>query len=149
MQSLTAALPPGAVVSVDTVTFIYYVEAAPRYLEVVRPFFEVLAAGQFRAATSVITLTEIAVGPLQRGRPDVADDYELLIRSYPHLRVLDVDPAVARLAAELRARERLGLADSLQVAAALEADATVFVTNDLGLARLRTPRVVILDTLLG
>ena len=121
---------------------------APRYFEVVRPFFQALAAGQFRAVTSVITLAEIAVGPLRRGRPEVADDYEVLIRSYPYLRVLDVDQTVARRAAELRASARLRLAGSLQVATALEAGATVFITNDLGLAGLSALEVLILDSFL-
>ena len=89
------------------------------------------------------------MGPLQRGRPEVADEYELLIRNYPNLRVVDVNQLVARQAAELRASARLRLADSLQIATALDEGASAVITNDLALARLRVPAVVIIDTFLN
>jgi predicted nucleic acid-binding protein len=146
MAGLTTVIPPATIVGIDTVTFIYYLEAVPRYLHVVAPFFQAVAAGHFAAVTSVVSLMEIAVRPLRLDRPDIADTYELLLRNYPHLRVVDVDRLVARRAAELRATDRLRPADSLQVATALEAGASTFVTNDHALTSLSTIRVLLIDT---
>jgi len=146
MAGLTAVIPPASIVGIDTVTFSYYFEAVPRYVDVVAPLFEALASGHFAAVTSVVSLMEIAVQPLRLNRPDIADTYELLLHNYPHLRVVDVDRLVARRAAELRATDRLRPADSLQVATALEAGASTFVTNDHALSSLSAIRVLLIDT---
>lgn len=84
--------------------------------------------------TSVITLMEVAVRPLQLQRPEISDDCDLLLLNYPNLSVVDVDRDVARQAAELRARYRLRPADSFHVATALSAGAAYFVTNDRSLS---------------
>ena len=114
MGELTDAIPRGSLVGIDTAVFIYQIEAAPTYRHVVGPFFAALARGEYRGVTSVIALMEIAVRPLQLERPEVADDYELLLVTYPHLTVTDIDRWIARRAAELRAQYRLRPADSLQ-----------------------------------
>ncbi|MBI4494318.1 MAG: type II toxin-antitoxin system VapC family toxin [Chloroflexi bacterium] len=149
MGRLTAAIPPAALVAIDTVVFIYHIEATPAYQHVVGPFFEALARGDFRAVTSVISLMEVAVRPLQLQRPEVADDYERLLLNYPNLSVVEVDRHVARRAAELRARLRLRPADSLQIATALEAGADAFVTNDHALRGLPDLQVLVLDAFLA
>lgn len=148
MGQLVAAIPPGSLVGVDTAAFIYHIEAAPKYQGAVQPFFEAVARGDFRAVTSVISLMEIAVRPLQLKQPEVADEYEVLLLTYPNLTVVDVDRHIARRAAELRARYRLRPADSLQVATGIEAGATAFVTNDQDLARLPDIQVLLIDSFL-
>jgi predicted nucleic acid-binding protein len=145
VDRLTASIPPGAVVGIDTVVFIYYLEAVPNYHQAVKGFFELLEQGVFQGVTSVITLMEIAVGPLQAGRRAIVRDYELRLFSYPHLTVRGINRRIARRAAELRARYRLRPADSLQVAAALTSGASIFLTNDRMLSRVTELRVLILD----
>jgi predicted nucleic acid-binding protein len=142
---LTEAIPRGTLVGVDTAAFIYQIECSPVYGEVVGPFFAALARREFRAVTSVISLMEISVRPLRLERPEVADDYEILLLTYPNLVVVDVDRSIARRAAELRAQYRLHPADSLQVATALTAGATIFLTNDRTIERVQGIRVVIID----
>jgi predicted nucleic acid-binding protein len=149
MADLAAAIPRGALVGIDTVTFIYHLELAPTYRGIVRPFFTALERGTFQAVTSVMTLLEIAVRPLQLQRPDIADDYELLLLEYPNLRVCGIDSEIARRAAELRAQYRVDVADSLQLATALKAGASLFVTNDRRLARVSGIGVLLLDTFRG
>ena len=46
--------------------------------------------------TSVLTLMEIAVKPLQLGRSDVAEEYEVLLANYPNLAVAAIDRPIAR-----------------------------------------------------
>ena len=147
-RGLAAAVAPGRLVAVDTMAFIYHIEAAPRYAAAVAPFFAALAQGVFEAVTSVLSLMELAVRPLQLGRQEVADDYEVALLTYPHLRVVDVDRSIARRAAELRAAYRLRPADAVQVATALVSGATAIVTNDAALARVRGLEVLVIDSYL-
>ena len=79
---------------------------------------------------------ELIVRPWQLGQPAVAREYEALLVHFPHLALADVTRDVARRAAQLRARYRLRPAVALQVATALVHEATAFVSNDRGLARL-------------
>ncbi len=125
--------------------FIYHIESVPEYRPIMAPFFDALARGAFRAVTSVTSLMEIAVHPLRSQRPEVADDYEILLLNYPNLRVLDVERGIARQHAELRAIEGLRPADSLQLATAMESGAGAFVTNDRAISRVSDIRVLVFD----
>ncbi len=149
MAGLAAAVSPGATVGVDTASFIYHVERHPTYATIVGPFFEALEQGAFRAVTSIVTIMEISAGPLKRQRPDVADDYALLLGGFPNLTLHDVDERLARRAADLRARLRTGPLDSIQLATALEAGATAFLTNDRRLTRVTELEVLLIDTYRG
>jgi len=117
-------------VGVDTSIFIYHLESNPSYLPLTTEVLGMVRNGEVSAATSTITLMEINVRPLQLGRPDIADEYELLISRFPNLHLYEVSIPIARTAAELRAKYRLRPADALQVATALHFDATLFVSND-------------------
>jgi hypothetical protein len=44
-----------------------------------------LEEGRFRGIVSELTLLELAVRPLQLGRRDVADEYELLLSYFPNV----------------------------------------------------------------
>ena len=127
---------------------IYRVESSPSYLPIVEPFFSSLAAGAFRAVTSVITLMEVAVGLLRLEDFALADDYEALLVRFPNLTIVDVDRTITRRAAELRAAHRLRPADALHAATALVAGANYFLTNDRTLSRIPGIRVLLLDSYL-
>jgi predicted nucleic acid-binding protein len=129
LGALTEALRDHAIVGLDTSVFIYQLEDSERYASVAEEALDAVAHGLFDGVTSVLTLMEVSVRPVQLGRDDVADDYERRISSYPNLRVIDIDPAIARRAAGLRATYRLKPADALQVAACIEHGATAFITT--------------------
>ncbi len=133
------------VVGLDTSVFIYQLEEYPPQADVTTDLFRLIQAGRTSAVTSVVTVTELIVKPLQLGRIDTADDYERLLSDFPNLAIVDIDRAIARLAASLRARYRLGSPDALQLASGLTAGATAFVTNDRRLRRVRELEVILLD----
>ena len=133
---LTARLQAHDVIGLDTSIFIYHFEAHPRYLPLTTAVLTGVARGKQQAVTSVITLMELTVRPHQLKRPAVARHYEALLNHFPNLLLVDVDRAVARRAAALRARYRVRPADALQIATSLVHHATVFLTNDRRLARL-------------
>ena len=129
----------------DTPVFIYHIEGTTRFAQPAGLALNELARGGYVGVNSVLTLMEITVKPLQLGRVDVADEYEMLISSFPHLLLGGIERPTARLAAELRAKHRLRPADALQVAACLEGGASAFLTNDRDLRRLNEVEVLLLE----
>lgn len=129
----------------DTSIFISHIEGSTRYAAPAGIALDELAAGSFAGLTSVLTLMELVVRPLQLGQIAVANEYQALVGSYPNLTIVDLDRRVARRAADLRARHRLRPADALQVGASLEHGARAFLTNDRDLRRVVELDVLLLD----
>jgi predicted nucleic acid-binding protein len=149
VADLAATLRRHQRVGLDTPVFIYHIEGTARFAEPAGVALDELAGGAFAGVTSVLTLLEIAVKPLQLGRPDVAEEYEVLLANYPNLAVTAIDRPTAHRAAELRATHRLRPADALQLAACLEQGATAFLTNDRELQRISELQVLILEDFLA
>lgn len=103
--------------------------------------------GRNHGVTAVITLLEILVKPKREGHPQAARDYRELLTTYPNLMLLPVDPDLADLAADLRAKYELRTPDALQVAAALRAGATAFLTNDARSKAVQEIEVILVDEL--
>jgi predicted nucleic acid-binding protein len=135
LDGIAANLRRHECVGLDTSPFIYHIEGVSLYATTVDIVFDELIRGTFAGVTSVLTLMELTVKPLQLGFRDVADEYEMVLSTYPSLTIVGFDQATARRAAELRAIYRLRPADALQVAACLQGGATAFLTNDRGLRR--------------
>jgi predicted nucleic acid-binding protein len=136
-------------VGADTVVFIYHLEDHPRYARLTQRVFEAWEEGRNSGVTSVITLLELLVKPKREGKREVARDYLELLSTYPNLTIVEVDIGLADLAADLRAKYGLRTPDALQLAAALQAGAGGFITNDSRLKGVAELEVVLLDELLG
>lgn len=145
MEGLIATLRGRQRVGIDTSVFIYHLESNSRYADIVAAVFQEMAIGSFEAITSVLTLMELAVRPLQLKRPDIADEYDVILANFPNLGIVPIDRAVARRAAELRAAYRLRPADALQVSASIESSASSFLSNDLNLRRISEIDILLLD----
>jgi predicted nucleic acid-binding protein len=136
-------------VGLDTMVFIYHLEDHPRYGPLTQRIFEALEAGENRGVTSVIALLELLVRPKVEGREEVAREYLHLLTTYPNLAILAIDVGVAEIAAELRAKYGVRTPDALQLAAAVQAGATGFITNDRRLEAIKELEIGVLDDLLG
>lgn len=145
MGALSSRLAKHSLVGFDSAPFIYLREASDRFAELAAEAFEALERGDFEGVTSVVTLLEVSVKPYRVGRPDLADEYDLLLANFPHLTVVDVDRGIALRAAELRARYNLRPADALQAGASLASGATALLTNDTGLRRVSELEVIVLE----
>ena len=132
-------------IGVDTPIFIYHIEGTTHLAGLAGVALDELAGGAFTGVTSVLALMEIAVKPLHMRRPDVAEEYEVLLANDPNLVIAALDRPAARRAAELRAEYRLRPADALQVAACLEQGATAFLSNDRELRRITDLHVWMLE----
>lgn len=138
------AVRPHARFGLDTSVFIYHIEALSPFSGAASQVLHHVGQHAATGVTSVLTLTELLVKPLQSGRRGLAARYEALVRMTPNLILADVDAGIARQAAVLRARYRLRTADAIQVAACLAHGATAFVTNDIRLRRIDELDVIVL-----
>ena len=117
-------------VLIDTSVWIYHLEQHPELGPPAGRVIEGLEQGKFRGIVSELTLLELTVRPLQLGRQDVADNYEVLLDYFPNLELVPISREILLDAAALRARQRLRTPDAIQIATALRAGATLAVTND-------------------
>jgi predicted nucleic acid-binding protein len=117
-------------VLIDTCIWIYHFEQHPQLARPAGEIIECLEQGKFRGVVSELTLLELTVKPLQLGRQDVADDYELLLGYFPNLQLEPISREILLDAAGLRARQRLRTPDAIQIATGLRAGATLAVSND-------------------
>ncbi len=117
-------------VLIDTSVWIYHFEQHPEFASPAGRVIENLEDGKFRGVASELTLLELTVRPLQLGRQDVADDYEVLLGYFPHFELEPISREILLAAAGLRARQRLRTPDAIQIATGLRTGATLAVTND-------------------
>lgn len=129
--------------------FIYHLEDHPAYASLTQPLFEAWEEGKSSGVTSVITILEILVKPKREGKREAARDYLELLITYPNLTIVEVDLGLADLAADLRAKYGIRMPDALQLAAALQAGAGGFITNDGRLKQVTELEVAVLDELLA
>lgn len=134
-QSLVSTLAQHKTIGIDSVIFIYQIEAHPLYQPLAGAVLSGVVDGQYAGVTSVITLMEITVHPWRANLEMVAREYETLLVHFPNLQLVEITRSITRQAARLRARLGLRTPDALQIAAALEQGATAFVTNDHELRR--------------
>lgn len=119
-------------VLIDTSVWIYHFEQHPQLATPAGKIIESLEDGEFRGVASELTLLELTVRPLQLGRQDVADDYEVLLDYFPNFDLEPISREILLEAAALRARQRLRTPDAIQIATGLRTGATLAVTNDEG-----------------
>ena len=132
-------------VALDTSIFIYFIEENPNYLPLVEPLFEAIDAGELEAVTSSLTLLEVLVIPFRFSNGALIDRYETLLTKSQGLRLVDLDRDFLRAVAQVRASTRAKTPDAIQLAAAMAAGCSVFLTNDDRIPALPGLRVLLLD----
>jgi predicted nucleic acid-binding protein len=132
---------------IDTAPVIYFVERNARYAALVQLVFDRVDDRALSAVTSPVTLAECLVHPYRRGLVQLQNDFVDLIVNGENTVFVPLDAAIARQAAQLRARYNLALDDAFQIATALSAECEAFLTNDATLQRVTDLRVIVLDEL--
>lgn len=145
MGQLDQILARHEVVGVDTSPFIYLWERHPRYFNLAEELFQHLKQPQAHGVTSIITLIEVSIHPQRQGRPDLVEAYENALLHSQQVQLLSIDIALARKAVALRATYNIHTPDALQIAAARESGATLFVTNDRRLTKVREIEFLLFD----
>jgi len=117
-------------VGLDTAIFVYLIEEHPRFLPLVEPVFAAVDRGRWPGITSGVTLLEVLVVPYRAGDLTLAERYETLLTRSRGIRMVDLDGALLRAGAQIRAVTGMRTPDALQVAAALRTRSTAYLTND-------------------
>jgi predicted nucleic acid-binding protein len=133
------------ILGLATSAFIYHLEAHPVYAPRIRTIFGEIERGPARGVTSTLTFLEVLVGPYRAGNQAQRVAISGLLASFPGVKWVALDLAVADRAASLRGRYRLRTPDAIQLATALEAGADAFLTNDQQLSRVTEMPVLLID----
>jgi predicted nucleic acid-binding protein len=128
--------------------FIYQLEANARYLALTDHIFTWIERPGGKAVTSTITMTELLVQPYRVADQQQADEFYVLLSTYPNLEWMAPNLEIADRAARLRALHGLRTPDALQASTAVHARATGFVTNDSTFERVKDFETLLLDRLL-
>jgi predicted nucleic acid-binding protein len=127
--------------------FIYQLEANARYLALTDHIFTWIERPGGKAVTSTITMTELLVQPYRVADQQQADEFYVLLSTYPNLEWMAPNLEIADRAARLRALHGLRTPDALQASTAVHARATGFVTNDSTFERVKDFETLLLDKL--
>lgn len=136
MGPLTAAVPDGSRILLDSVSIVYFLERNPRYYAAAAEWMERVNAGQLSAAASVLLLSEVLVPAYRGGSPAAARQARAALERIPNFELVEVTAGVSDVAARLRAVHNLRTPDALHVATALDEGAGWIVTNDHRLRRI-------------
>jgi len=117
-------------VAFDTNVFVYLFESAGPLADAATAVVNAVSARRIVGIVSTVALAEAIVGPAHLGDDTMGERYADAIRSIEDLHVV---PATVEIAAEsgfVRAYSGLTLADSMHVATARVAGASILITND-------------------
>lgn len=96
-------------------------------------------------ASSVLSLMELCIHPLQAGDTKRFHLYEQNMQQLCTEPLLSIYASTAISAVQIRAQYGIGAVDSLQLAAALEADCDLFYTNDKALMKFKQLNVILVS----
>lgn len=130
---------------VDTAPLIYLCEGTTDYKNRVADQFSLWLQQGAAITSSVLSLMELCIHPLQAGDTKRLHLYEQNMQQLCTEPLLAVYASTAIGAARIRAQYGIHSVDSLQLAAAAEADCTTFYTNDKALKKFKGLDVVLVD----
>lgn len=142
---LQRAIEKHKTVGFDTAPFIYFIEDVDPYAGLLEPLFHLLEKRTLRAVTSTITLAEVLTKPLSEKKFGLVDEIKFTLSTFSALSMAAIDEKLAEAAALIRARYRFRLPDALQIAAAIDGGATLFITNDGRLKKIDVIEVLVLS----
>jgi predicted nucleic acid-binding protein len=138
----------GHVVGLDTLPFLSYIERNSDYVEILQTFFHAVQQGKIAVVTSMVTLLELLIYPFQLGNVELAYQYRNILLNSTGLKTLPMTQEIAEEAARLRGIYRkIRTSDAIQMATAIRANASFFLTNDVRLPSLPNLRILQLDEL--
>ena len=98
--------------------------------------------------SSVITLTEVLIVPMRKKNNKIVEQYKHILLNSGDFMIYPIDSIIAEKAAELRAVYNIKTPDALQLAVGIENGATLFVTNDKDLSKVKEIETLVLKDFL-
>jgi len=132
-------------VFIDTAPIIYYIEAHSKFGPITKELVQLFQSGEIIAFTSVITLAEVLPKPIELGRRELANKFASFLKKGKNISMIDVTVEAADIAGRLKGKHKfLNTMDAIQIGSAINADADVFITNDLSLKKIKEIKVLAL-----
>jgi len=138
----------GRFIGLDTSILIYHLEDHPRFAKPAQKLLERIERGSDQGVFSIIGMIELLTGVKSKQRPDLAQDYKLLLAHFPNFDIYGIDERIADIASDLRATYKIKTPDAIHLATAIAKQAKIFVTNDRALKKVKEIRVVTLSELI-
>ncbi|WP_406677596.1 type II toxin-antitoxin system VapC family toxin [Moorella sp. ACPs] len=134
----------------DTNTIIYFLQGISPYDTILNPLFGLFEQQNLEAVISVITETELLVGPLKEDNKEALTMVKLFLHEFPGLKVIPISRQIGQMAAAIRAKTNLRLPDALIIATAKTAGCGAIIGNDHAWSKINTavaamPEVILLD----
>jgi predicted nucleic acid-binding protein len=145
---LRRAVEKHKIIGLDTAPFIYFIENVAPYADLLDPVFSLVENHALSAVTSTVTLAEILTKPFADKNFSLADEIKFTLKSFSSLSLASIDEKLGEAAALIRARYKIRLPDALQVAAAIQREATLFLTNDKRVKKVDAVQVLVLSDFL-
>lgn len=146
---LRRAIEKHKIIGLDTAPFIYYIEDVAPYADLLDPVFSLLENQALRAVTSTVTFAEILTKPFADKNFSLADEIKFTLKSFSSLSFASINEKLGEAAALIRARYTIRLPDAMQVAAAIQREATLFLTNDKRVKKVDAIKVLVLSDFLS
>jgi predicted nucleic acid-binding protein len=145
---LRRAVEKHKIIGLDTAPFIYFIENVAPYADLLDPVFSLVENHALSAVTSTVTFAEILTKPFADKNFSLADEIKFTLKSFSSLSLASIDEKLGEAAALIRARYKIRLPDALQVAAAIQREATLFLTNDKRVKKVDAVEVLVLSDFL-
>lgn len=129
-KSLAEFLRQNKKVFLDSMIFIYYFEGYEKKSKQLQCLFNAIEKGETHAFMSLVTISEVLVRPYTLQALDIADEYLRFFNEFPSLTILPFSQETAARAAYVRSKTNLKTPDAIQIAAALTANISGFITSD-------------------
>jgi len=142
MVSVFSRIPRGSSVFIDSAPIIYLLENHPQYADYFARLFTRIYARELVGVISAITIAEVATGPIQKGHPEIAEQYRATLLQPPFWIFAPIDDQLALHAAEMRAHYHLKLPDALQLACALTHRCHSLVTHDRDFSKVKEIKII-------
>lgn len=147
---LSEALGKIKTIFLDTAPIIYFIEAHHEFGPLVKQVVELMNANRIEAFTSVLTLSEVLPKPVETGNDELAEKFKTYLKNGPNLTLLPIGETIGETAGALRGKyPYLKTVDAVQIAAALDAGAEAFLTNDKKLSKIMEVKILVLKDYLG
>jgi len=117
---------------IDTAPIIYYIEANHLFGHLAKEVMDMVHSGELIAFSSAITLTEVLPKPISMGKKDLADKFVEFLKNGKNFNLMEISVDIGEKAGRLRGKyPALRTMDAIQISAALDAKADIFLTNDI------------------
>ena len=143
LDRISSALAGHTTVALDTCVLVYYLEDNPSFGQQADTVITNIVTGHNQAILATMALLELQVGPYAKQELETAEGYYTFLGNLPNFHWVPMSMTIADRAAQLRAAHRIKTPDAVHLATAIEAGATLFVTNDRDL-----PALAEIDTLM-